>query len=72
MAFITGTAPAFGLGDKVASLVERLRTARKVRAVYRQTYNELADLTDRDLADLGLHRTQIRAVALQAAEMARG
>lgn len=69
MAFITGTSPAAGLSDWIAASRDRLRAARRVRAVYRQTFAELAQLTDRDLADLGLHRSQIADVARQAAEM---
>lgn len=72
MAFITGTGPVAGLSDGIAALRDRLRTALKVRAVYRQTYTELAQLSDADLADLGLHRSQIAAVARQAAAMAHG
>jgi uncharacterized protein YjiS (DUF1127 family) len=34
---------------------------------YRQTFRELAALNDRELADLGLGRRDIRAVARQAA-----
>lgn len=35
--------------------------------VYRQTRDELGALSDRELTDLGLHRSGIRAVALEAA-----
>lgn len=35
--------------------------------VYRQTFRELAELSDRDLNDLGLHRSAIRGIAYQAA-----
>ncbi len=42
---------------------ERFNTYRR----YRRTLNELAQLTDRELADLGLHRSGLKAVALEAA-----
>jgi uncharacterized protein YjiS (DUF1127 family) len=71
MAFITGTGPAFGLSDRIAAIRDGIRAARRERAVYRQTYDELAQLSDRDLADLGLHRAQIATVARQAAAMMR-
>jgi uncharacterized protein YjiS (DUF1127 family) len=70
MAYITGTAaPSFGLAEKFAALRARMREARRTRAIYRQTLEELSQLSERDLADLGLHRSQIRTVAQQAAEM---
>jgi uncharacterized protein YjiS (DUF1127 family) len=70
MAYITGTAaPSFGLAEKVAALRARMREARRTRAIYRQTIDELSALSDRELADLGLHRSQIRTVAQQAAKI---
>ncbi len=35
--------------------------------VYRQTRDELNALSDRELADLGMHRSGITAVAMEAA-----
>ncbi|MEP2640501.1 DUF1127 domain-containing protein [Roseobacter sp.] len=36
--------------------------------VYRETYDELASLSDRELCDLGLSRSVIRGLALEAAQ----
>lgn len=36
--------------------------------IYRTTLNELHALSDRDLADLGLNRSMIRGLALEAAK----
>jgi uncharacterized protein YjiS (DUF1127 family) len=58
MAYITA-APAFGFGQRIAAFVERARQARKAREIYRQTYEELSALSDRDLADLGISRISI-------------
>jgi uncharacterized protein YjiS (DUF1127 family) len=44
-----------------------LRIAAQRRRVYSQTLSELQALSDRDLADLGLHRSLISAVAKEAA-----
>lgn len=35
--------------------------------LYREAYNELSELSGRDLADLGLNRSMIKRVAYQAA-----
>jgi uncharacterized protein YjiS (DUF1127 family) len=68
MAYITGNAaPAFGFGQRFTAFVERARQARKAREIYRQTYEELSVLTDRDLADLGISRISIPDVAREAA-----
>lgn len=51
------------LGARFGSL--RARYARY--RLYRRTLNELSALGDRDLADLGLHRSMLRRAAYQAA-----
>ncbi|NOD92251.1 DUF1127 domain-containing protein [Ruegeria sp. HKCCD4884] len=58
------SAPAFGLN----TLVENAKTRFARYRMYRQTVNELSYLSNRELADLGLHRSMIRRVAMQAAE----
>lgn len=47
--------------------LEQARDARARRRVYRNTYQELSMLTDRDLADLGIPRSSIRKLALEEA-----
>ena len=44
-----------------------LRTALERRRVYNEVAGELSSYTDRQLADLGLSRYDIRALARQAA-----
>lgn len=58
------SAPTFGL----ASLVEAVKVRYARHRMYRQTVNELSSLSNRELADLGLHRSMIRRIAMQAAE----
>lgn len=60
------------------SLIERLANLRATLAdrytkykVYRATLDELAALSDRDLADLGINRANLRSIATEAAETAR-
>lgn len=57
--------------DRAAAVLSQVSDALAKRAVYRATLNELRQLNDRELNDLGLSRAGIRAVALDAAYGAR-
>lgn len=57
----------FGFRDRIAAFVRTYNEGVERRRVYRKTYDELSLLSDRDLEDLGLHRSQIAQVALDAA-----
>lgn len=48
-------------------MIVRFQEARARRAVYRQTVNELSNLSNRELADLGIHRSMITRIATEAA-----
>ncbi len=70
MAYATQTDRALGgatltqrLGGARGTLAERFARYR----TYRKTLNELAQLSDRDLADLGVHRADIAGIARDAA-----
>lgn len=47
-------------------MIRKLINAYKRYAVYRATYNELAKLSDRELYDLGIDRSQIEEAAREA------
>ncbi|MDB6452943.1 DUF1127 domain-containing protein [Falsirhodobacter sp. 20TX0035] len=51
----------------VGNLLTSLRALRQRRAVYVRTANELAALSGRELADIGISRSDIRAIARRAA-----
>lgn len=50
-------------------LATRIQTARARRSVFKTTFAELAQLSDRDLADIGIHRSNIRAIAAEQANI---
>ena len=61
----TQTLPSFlaRLGDGARGLAARLRRYKH----YRETFIGLSALSDRDLDDLGLHRSELRDVAWASA-----
>jgi uncharacterized protein YjiS (DUF1127 family) len=48
-------------------MLKALINAYRKHAIYRQTYKELASLTNYELKDLGIHRSQIEEFAREAA-----
>ena len=52
---------------RIVALRKNIAQAAAKRKVYRTTLAELENLTTRDLADLGIARTSIRAIAYEAA-----
>ncbi len=68
MAYANSTrAVGVSLSDRLVATLTVLRAAVQRRRVYAQTLRELKALSDRDLADLGIHRSMIRTVAREAA-----
>ena len=57
-------APENGIASLFAAVKARIARYR----IYRETVNELSALSNRELADLGLHRSMIKRLAMQAAE----
>lgn len=56
-----------GLAERIHAFFVGLREARQRYRVYRETVRELNMLSDRDLNDLGLHRSTIDSIAIEAA-----
>ena len=69
MAYVNSSVRPVGwaLRDLVQHQMHKLQKFTQRRRVYLQTVTELNALTDRELADLGLHRLMIPAVAKDAA-----
>lgn len=62
--------PGLTLGDRVARWRDTLAVRHRQNAAYRQTFNELSALTDRELADIGVASGQIDDIAREAARLA--
>ena len=56
-----------GLRARISARMAAARADLGRWRVYRRTLDELSALDDRDLADLGLSRSMIRGVAIEAA-----
>lgn len=67
MAYATQSDTRRPAQGRLTRLVDQLAALQARRSVYRRTRNELNALSDRDLADLGIHRTEIRRLAYEAA-----
>lgn len=68
MAYVNSTrANSLSFREFFLRPLQALQLMAQRRSVYVQTLSELRALSDRDLADLGLHRSLIRAVAKDAA-----
>ena len=68
MAYNTDTTFAgFSFGDRFAALRADWSEKAAKRKTYRTTVAELENLSNRDLADLGLSRSMIKSIALEAA-----
>jgi uncharacterized protein YjiS (DUF1127 family) len=68
MAYVSNSrALSLGLVDRVMAVIATAKANRAQRAIYVNTVRELNQLTDRELADLGIARLSIEDVARQAA-----
>ena len=57
-------------GQIIVDTFTDFKARRAQRAAYRQVFNELSAMSDRDLSDIGLGRSMIRDVARRAADAA--
>lgn len=55
------------LTARLGEVLGNFRDAWRAYGVYRQTFNELSALSDRELADLGVARSELARVAYEAA-----
>lgn len=67
MAFTTQTHAGITFADRFATFRADFNEARAKRATYRTTKTELMNLTNRELADIGINRSMINRIAMEAA-----
>lgn len=64
MAFVhTAQSARIDLFATLRASIEELKAARALRQKYKTTVRELARMSDRDLADIGIHRYDIDSIA---------
>lgn len=66
MAAITDIRNDFGIVARVVETAKSLASRYAQHRAYRETLNELSTLSGRELADLGINRSMLRRVALEA------
>jgi uncharacterized protein YjiS (DUF1127 family) len=66
MAYTTTSAASTGVFDRVATAMKSIKDSMRRRRVYKQTVSELRALSTRELNDLGISRSMISRIALEA------
>lgn len=56
-----------GIVDRIAGMIASFKESNQRRKIFRQTVRELSALSNRELADLGMHHSMITRVAHEAA-----
>lgn len=54
-------------GQIIVDAFADMKAARARRAIFKSTLHALSEMTDKDLADIGVSRLSIRDIALEAA-----
>jgi uncharacterized protein YjiS (DUF1127 family) len=68
MAYTNTTRVAgYGISGRLNGWIETMKARNAQYRLYRRTLEELSRLTDRELGDLGLHRSQLVEIAREAA-----
>lgn len=68
MAYVAGSRSSFlSFGDRLAEIKSQFADALAARRLYNRTVSELQSCSDRELNDLGISRSMIKSIALEAA-----
>ena len=68
MAYVNSSRSAtISFSDQLGNIAKSVKLALHRRRLFNQTVRELNALSDRELADLGIHASMIKSIALEAA-----
>ena len=68
MAYVNSTRSLnISIADRFGNLAKSVKLALHRRRLFNQTVRELNALSNRDLADLGIHASMIKSIATEAA-----
>lgn len=67
MAYATQSIAVTGITTRLAAIAADIADRFARRRMYRVTLRELSSLSGRELADLGIHRSQLHQIARSAA-----
>ena len=68
MAYVNSTRSLnISIADRFGNLAKSVKLALHRRRLFNRTVRELSALSDRELADLGIHASMIRQIATEAA-----
>ncbi|MGC1506633.1 MAG: DUF1127 domain-containing protein [Sulfitobacter sp.] len=71
MAYLTTTsAIGTSFGARATAAFQSIAASYKQHRLYRETFDELSALSNRELADLGLNRSNLHQVARESAQIA--
>ncbi|MFD2738512.1 DUF1127 domain-containing protein [Sulfitobacter aestuarii] len=68
MAYMNTSATTPSFFARIGTAFEKLATRYKQHRMYRETFEGLSALSNRELADLGLNRCELRRVSWDAAK----
>ncbi len=66
MAYTVSNHDVVGVANEGRGIFARIRRALSDHAVFVRTYHELNQLSDRELDDLGLHRSSLVTIARES------
>ncbi len=67
MAYISNAQNTLTFGQRFEEFRTRMAEATAKRKTYTRTVSELSNLSNRELADLGIYRSEIKSIAFESA-----